>query len=63
MFKLINFHELMAMLWAACMTMIVVFIYPGYGAIWKVLLFWGALAQVLVALRVAMDRRKRRANH
>jgi len=63
MFKLILFHELLAMLWAACMTAIVVFIYQGYGITWKVFLFWGVLAQVLVVLRVVTDRRKRRANH
>jgi hypothetical protein len=57
--KSILFQELIAFLWAAAMSAVIVLIYQKYELIWKIFFFWLIVAQVLVVLRVARARKKR----
>jgi len=50
---------LIAFLWAAAMSAVIVLIYQKYELIWKIFFFWLIVAQVLVVLRVARARKKR----
>ena len=55
--KSILFQEFIALLWAAAMSAVVVFIYQKYELTWKIFFFWLLVAQVLVVLRVVRTRK------